>query len=353
VIFNLLRAIAAACTRSGIHPPLYKAGEAEDELVDGGRVRAVDSDEVADLLGNGPCVVGGTAWVFTREELEGRLDYLFIDEAGQVPLANAVAMGLSARNLILIGDQMQLGQPTQGSHPGESGSSCIEYLLQGHATVPPDRGVFLGVSRRMHPAVCQFISQAIYESRLTSLPATAQHRVCANGDEKIIRTETGVFFVPSVHTGCEQSSEEEVDLIERIVAELRNRSVVDGNGGPRPLRLDDILIVAPFNMQVRSLVARLGRGARVGSVDKFQGQEAPVVIVSMCSSSLEEAPRGAAFLLSPNRLNVAVSRAQALAIVVGCPALLATRCRSIEEMRLLNLLCRLEQYVYVEGPAPG
>ncbi len=345
VVMNLLGAVAKACAGTGVRGSLYKAGEgADDELVRSGTVTQTESNGVAALLDAGPCVVGGTAWVFARPELEGRFDYLFIDEAGQVPLANAVAMGLAARNLILVGDQMQLGQPTQGSHPGESGLSCIEYVLQGHATVPPEMGVFLGVSHRMHPAVCRFISAAIYEGRLTSVASTEHHRVLPAAGTAIVPAETGVVFVSVDHEGCAQASEEEIDIIGRIVAELTRRMVIDKSGGPRALELKDILLVAPFNMQVRRLLARLGAGARVGSVDRFQGQEAPVVIVSLCASSLEEAPRGADFLLSPNRLNVAVSRAQALAIVVGCPALLAHRCRSIEEMKLVNLLCRLEQY---------
>ncbi|MGH7630471.1 MAG: TM0106 family RecB-like putative nuclease [Gemmatimonadales bacterium] len=345
VVLNLLGAVAEARTGSGAVGALYKVGdEADDELVQSGAVTLAESRAVATLLENGPCVVGGTAWVFSRPELQGRFDYLFIDEAGQVPLANAVAMGLSARNLILVGDQMQLGQPTRGAHPGESGLSCIEYVLHGHATVPPELGVFLGVSHRMHPSVCRFISVAIYDGRLSSVPATERHRVVRGAGAALIAAETGVLFVPVAHEGCAQSSEEEVEVIARIVAELRRRTVVGKEGGPRALTLGDILFVAPFNLQVRRLQERLGAGARVGSVDRFQGRQAPVVIVSLCASSLDEAPRGAEFLLSPNRLNVAVSRAQALAVVVGCPALLAGRCRSIEEMKLVNLLCRLEQY---------
>lgn len=139
-------------------------------------------------------------------------------------------------------------------------------------------------------------------------------------------------------------SDEEVDAIACLVEELLTREVVDKKGGLRRLQLDDILLVAPYNMQVRALKARLGPRARVGSVDLFQGQEAAVVIVSLCASSLEESPRGAEFLLSPNRLNVAISRAQALAIVVGSPGLARARCRSVEEMKLVNLLCRLIQY---------
>ena len=298
---------------------------------------------VAAVVGDEPVVVGGTAWVFSRPELQGRFDYLFIDEAGQTSLANAVAMGLSATNLILVGDQMQLGQPMQGTHPGETGLSCLEYALHGHATIPPDRGVFLDTSFRMHPAVCRFISGAIYEGRLRSDPETANQRILATANARVPR-EAGIVFLPVAHEGCAQSSDEEVSAIEGLVKELARRQFVDKAGNPRSMTFDDILLVAPFNMQVRRLRERLGNAARVGSVDKFQGQEAPVVLVSMCASSLDEAPRGADFLLSPNRLNVAVSRAQVLAIVVASPGLMTTRCRTIDEMRLVNLLCRLHHY---------
>ena len=353
VIVNLLKAVVEARRRNRRGPAsLYKVGDEEDEaVVTEGHVRLIESKEAAGALDAGPAVVGGTAWVFSRPELEGRLDYLFVDEAGQVSLANAVAMGLSARNLVLIGDQMQLGQPSRAVHPGESGLSCLDYVLQGHATVPEDLGIFLGVSRRLHPAVCGFISDAIYEGRLTNLAETARHRVIRSAGTTLVPAEAGVVFLPVEHEGCAQASEEEVDLIARIVDELLGRTVIDRDGGPRPMTMNDILLVAPYNMQVRRLRHRLGAGARVGSVDKFQGQEAPVVIVSMCASSLDESPRGAEFLLNPNRLNVAVSRAEALAIVVASPGLLAVRPRSIEEMRLVNLLCRLEQYAGTLGSA--
>jgi uncharacterized protein len=355
VVLNLLKAVVEARQR-GTHRParLCKVGEeADDPLVVSGAVSLLESKDAAEALGDGPVVMGGTAWVFSRPELEGRLDYLFIDEAGQVSLANAVAMGLSARNLVLIGDQMQLGQPSQVVHPGESGLSCLEYVLQGHATVPEHLGIFLGVSRRLNPAVCRFISDAIYEGRLTNLPETERHRVFRSAGATLVPAEAGVVFVPVEHDGCDQASNEEVETIARIVKELLGRTVTDRHGGPRRMALNDILFVAPYNMQVRRLKHRFGAQARVGSVDKFQGQEAPVVIVSMCASSLDESPRGAEFLLNPNRLNVAVSRAEALAIVVASPGLLDTRCRSVREMKLVNLLCRLEQYAEAAPDAGG
>ncbi len=344
VILNLMRAVVRAGGGAGGPAPLYKVGDQEDDpLLAEGLVRVVGSKEVPNALGEGPVLVGGTAWVFSRPELEARFDYLVIDEAGQVSLANAVASGLSAGNLILVGDQMQLAQPTQGSHPGETGLSCLEYLLHGRATVPPDLGVFLGRSRRMHPELCGFVSAAVYDGRLGSIPETARHRVIGGGSPSV-PAETGIAWVPVRHDGCTQRSEEECEAIAAIVEELLRRRVVDRDGRERPMTPADILIVAPFNLQVRCLAERLGPAARIGTVDKFQGQEAPVVIVSLCASTLDEAPRGAGFLLSPNRINVAVSRAEALAVVVGSPDLLDVRCRSVEEMRLVNLLCHLVQY---------
>ncbi|MGH7579587.1 MAG: TM0106 family RecB-like putative nuclease [Gemmatimonadales bacterium] len=350
VVLNLMGKVLKAAAGRGVAAGFYKAGkDEEDELIAGGDIQQVESGDVAGVMGDGPVLVGGTAWVFSREDLEGSFDYLFIDEAGQVSLANAVAMGRSTRNLILVGDQMQLGQPSQASHPGETGLSCLEYLLHGHATVPPDAGIFLGRSYRMHDGVCRFISDAVYDGRLGSAPETARHRVVRGKDSVLVPAETGVVWVPVSHDDCDQWSEEECRTIAAIAGELLRRTVVGRDGVERPMTAADILVVAPFNLQVRKLRDALGPGARVGSVDKFQGQEAPVVIVSLCASSIEDASRGAEFLLNPNRLNVAVSRAEALAIVVGSPELMRVRCRSVEEMKLVNLLCHLVQYA--EGRA--
>lgn len=350
-IINLMNAVVDAIGADSQRFPMIKVGGAGD--AEGAKlpIVAMESKAAAAACGNAPSVAGGTAWFFSRPELVGCFDYLFVDEAGQVSLANLVAIGSSAKNLILVGDQMQLSQPIKGSHPGESGLSCLDYLLQKHATIPPELGIFLGQSRRMHPDICRFISEAVYQGRLSSLPATGLQRI-AGGSAALIPRETGVVFVPVEHEGNGQSSEEEVEIIRKIVAELRTRMVVDQSGASHPLTLErDILLVSPFNMQVRRLRDALGPSARIGSVDKFQGQEAPVVIVSLASSSLEDSPRGAEFLLNKNRLNVAVSRAQALAIVVASPALLAPRCRTIEEMALVNLLGKLRHHSLAGAPS--
>ncbi|MEP6620734.1 MAG: TM0106 family RecB-like putative nuclease, partial [bacterium] len=333
VVINLMTRIAQRSSEIDAHPALVKvSGDSTDPLITSGRASHIDSRDAAAEIAKGPLVIGGTAWCFARPELDGTLDYLYIEEAGQFSLANAIAVGASAANLILLGDQMQLAQPTQGSHPGESGLSALEYLLHGHATVPPELGIFLGQSHRMHPDVCALISEAYYDGRLKSAAKTADNRIIG-AERTSIGLDAGVRFVPVVHNGCAQDSDEEVDAIAELVASLMGCRVTVKGRAERPMTIDDVLVVAPFNMQVRALKRRLGPAARVGSVDKFQGQEAPVVIVSMCASTLDDAPRGPQFLLSKNRLNVAISRAQALAIVVGSHQLGDVRVRSVEEMR--------------------
>ena len=286
-------------------------------------------------------LIGGTAWAFSAESAVGLIDYLFVDEAGQVSVANLMGMSPSTRNIVLLGDQMQLGQPTQGSHPGESGLSTLGYLLEDKPTIPDELGIFLSKTWRLHPSICAFISEAVYEGRLQPREENVNRKLILNGDVDGLR-EAGILFVPVEHEGNSQSSPEEADVIRQITQELLAGHHTDEAGiDIGPLNSKDLLIVAPYNMQVRSLQRVLGPQARVGTVDKFQGQEAPVVILSMCSSAGDASPRGIEFLLDKNRLNVAISRAQSLAIVVGHPALASTPCSTVEQMRLVNMYCRL------------
>jgi predicted RecB family nuclease len=275
-------------------------------------------------------LLAGTAWLFARPELDQQLDYLFIDEAGQVSLADALAMGTSAKALVLLGDPVQLAQVSQGTHPGGSGASVLEHLLGDAQTIPEDRGLFLEHSYRMHPDVCRYISDAFYESRLEP----------AEGCElQSTSLGTGLRFLPVEHEGNRRSSAEEAARVREEFQRLLGREWTDAKGDTRPLGLTDILVVAPYNEHVKCLAETLPRGARVGTVDKFQGQQAPVVFFSMATSSGEDVPRNLEFLLSRNRLNVAVSRAKCLAYVVASPKLLEVGCRSIEQMRMANALC--------------
>jgi predicted RecB family nuclease len=276
-----------------------------------------DNDDV-EAAGPEVNLLAGTSWLFARPGMTDKADVLFIDEAGQVALADALAMSQAARSVVLLGDPQQLAHVSQGTHPRGSGVSVLEHLLGDRPTVSPEAGVFLDQTWRMHPDVCRFVSEAMYEGRLTSRPGLERWAVESSG---------------LCGAGAEAVAAEVALLLDR-------GRVVEAGGVERALELEDILVVAPFNAQVRCLVAALPAGARVGTVDKFQGQEAPIVFFSMTSSSGEDVPRGMDFLFSRNRLNVAVSRAQAMAVVVCSPRLLSAQCSSVEQMRLVNALCR-------------
>ncbi|MFN4926849.1 TM0106 family RecB-like putative nuclease [Bradyrhizobium sp.] len=286
-------------------------------------------------------LVGGTAFHFCTDDQRGTYDYLFVDEAGQVSLGNLVAMAGAAANIVLIGDQMQLPQPVQGVHPGETGLSSLEYLLEGKATVAEDRGILLNETRRLHPALCTFISEAIYDGRLEAHPSTAERYLVLKQDAHPALRSAGLSFVPIAHDGCTQSSRAEAEAIVELVRNACTHSVVR-DGKEIPITLKDILIVAPYNLQVNLLKQLLPEGAQIGTVDKFQGQEAAIVIVSMTTSRGTEAPRGTEFLFNPNRFNVAVSRAECLAIVVHGAELLEGAWTKIEDLRRLNLFAHAE-----------
>ena len=286
-------------------------------------------------------LVGGTVFHFSREDQRSRYDYLFVDEAGQVSLGNLVAMAAAAKNIVLIGDQMQLPQPVQGVHPGESGLSSLEYLLEDKATVPDERGILLNESRRLHPTLCKFISEAIYDGRLEAYPTTSERYLILNATADSALRPAGLSFVPVAHDGCTQSSRPEAEEIARLVAELQTHRIFR-DGQDVPLTLGDILIVAPYNLQVNLLKQVLPKGAQVGTVDKFQGQEAAVVIVSMTTSKGVDAPRGTEFLFNENRFNVAISRAECLAIVVHGSELLDGGWTDLDDLYRLNLFAHAE-----------
>jgi predicted RecB family nuclease len=318
------------------------ASDPETEVAGGTVIQNVYSN--ADIVKGNDQLIAGTAWLFADLGLEAKLDYLFVDEAGQVSLPNLVAAGTSARNIVLLGDQMQLGQPIQGDHPGRSGESTLDYLLDGEATVPEDRGIFVATSWRMHPDVCRFISDAVYDGRLEPEPGNERQHLILNEQAHAALAPAGIRFVPAVHEGCSQKCEPEAVLVAEILASLLEQSYEDKGARRHRMTLEDVLVVAPYNAQVNFLRSRLPTGARVGTIDKFQGQEAQAVIVSMTTSSGEYLPRNIEFLYNKNRLNVAASRAKCLAVVVGSPQLLRIRCSSAEQMELVNTLCWLSEY---------
>ena len=284
----------------------------------------------------------GTAWLFCNEALNQKVDYLFIDEAGQVSLANTLAMCTATKNIVLIGDQMQLSQPIKGTHPGIAGKSSLEYLLEGYDTIPAEKGIFLNETRRLNKNICEFISSSFYESRLKPHPVTSERYVKLNLDN--IKDE-GINFIPMYHENNTQKSIEETDYIKDLIGKIIGKRCKDnGDTKERSLDLNDILIVAPFNMQVNNLARNLPINSKVGTIDKFQGQEAKIVFISMTSSDPENIPRNKDFLFSRNRLNVGISRAECTTIILFNPNLLNTSCQKIEEMRLINNFCKLLKY---------
>jgi uncharacterized protein len=339
-IGNLLREVATAARQRGVTVGILQKAR-DEEACDDPDVECTNSnDEVARALAEGDAqVVGGTQWLWARPDMTGAIDVLVVDEAGQLSLANVVAMGGAPSRVILLGDPQQLSQPSKGIHPAGAELSALEHLLGDVATVPEDRGIFLGTTWRMHPDVCAFVSDAFYDGRLGAEPGCAVQRV---HDGPWVGG-TGLRWSPIAHVGNRVTSAEEVDEVRRGVDALLGRPFTDRSGTVRPLTLDDILVVAPYNAHVARLAEALPEGARVGTVDKFQGQEAPVVIFSMATSSADDLPRGLDFLLSLNRLNVAISRAQALAVLVFSPALLDVRARSVRQLQLVNTLCRFSE----------
>jgi superfamily I DNA and/or RNA helicase len=341
-INNLLRCVEEVADEQGFTFRGVKKASDDDDKLNGRIIEDVKDNKKIDA--GQYQLIGGTAWFFSRQEMDQQLDYLFIDEAGQESLAKVVAAGASAKNIVLVGDQMQLSQPVKGAHPGGSGVSALEYLMAGWATVPPDRGILLSKTWRMHPELCRFVSEAFYEGRLEPDKSTARQRLLIDEGGADGLAPVGLTFVEVEHEGNSQRSAEEAERLREMYALLVGREWVDQNGEVRPITTDDILVVSPYNMQVDTLVEELPAGARVGTVDRFQGQEAALTLLSMAASDSESAPRGMEFLYSRNRMNVAISRGRCAAAIVGSTSFAAASCRSIEQIKLVNTLCWARQW---------
>ena len=296
-----------------------------------------DAKTIADPKAN---LVAGTAWAFGAAAMDGTLDYLFIDEAGQVALPHAIAVMTAAKNTILLGDPLQLAQVSHTQHPGNLGASVLEHVLDRDLRpVAPERGVLLTDSYRMHPDVCAFISELLYEGRLRSAAQRELQAVRSPG-----LGGTGLRYLPVEHTGNSQASDAEAERIAGEIGLLLHGSVCDVHGVWRALEPADVIVVTPYNAQVRRIRRALDyagiAGIEVGTVDKFQGREAYVVFFSTAASSDEEAARGVGFVFDRQRFNVAISRARALAVMVGSPALLIHRATSVDDVRVANGVCR-------------
>ena len=310
---NMLRAIAAA----GLDPKRIgkkpKAGDVDEHpwttLTAGSTAQFTAQDD--------GWVIGGTAWTFANATTIPResLDLLVVDEAGQFSLASTIAAAVAAQRLLLLGDPQQLPQVSQGSHPEPVDVSALGWLSDGHDVLPPEFGFFLAKSWRMHPAVCAPVSRLSYEGKLES---KAESRM-------LVGIEPGLHPVAVDHELNSTSSSEEADRVVDLVRDALGRSWTEA-GSTRPLEQTDIIVVAPYNAQVELVGERLAAAGLgdvpVGTVDKFQGREAAIAIVSLAASSADEVPRGLEFLLLANRLNVAISRAQWAAYLIYSPALL-------------------------------
>jgi uncharacterized protein len=283
----------------------------------------------------------GTSWFFVDPRMNKTLDYLFIDEAGQVALGTTIANATSADNLVLIGDQMQLSQPMRAKHEGYARMSSLDFILEDDDTISTDKGVFLNVTRRLNKKICNYISTSFYDSRLTSDPITETRSVNLKLDP--IKDE-GLFYVPIDHNGCSQRSDEEADLVEKVFNKIVNKEYKSENITGK-ISAKDIMVVAPYNAQANNIRERLKKkfkdDVRVGTIDLFQGQEAKVVLISMTTSDVESLPRHKDFFFSRNRLNVAISRAECVAIIIFNENLLLASASSIKEMKLINSFCKL------------
>jgi uncharacterized protein len=342
VIANFLEAVAGAAIEAGQQIRIaQRCDDPDDASGHADIVRVGSNDALLAGLGSGAYdVVGGTSFLWARDDLAGAADVLFVDEAGQLSLATACSVGGAARSFVLLGDPNQLPQVSQGTHPEGAEASALEHLLDGARTIAPDRGLFLSTTYRLHPDVNAFVSDAFYESRLVPDEANAVQDLAAGQPVG----GTGVRFVGLPHTGGRNRSTEEAAWVVAAIESLVGRPWTDRKGQVRALEIPDVLVVAPYNAQVAEIArlaeARFGVLPNVGTVDKFQGREAPVAIYSMATSSPDDAPRDLEFLYSGNRFNVAISRARGLAVLVASPDLLRVACRTPEQMRLVNSFCR-------------
>jgi uncharacterized protein len=350
VIRNLLEEVAQAAAEEGLTLRILQRVR-EGEATGGVAIQESDKSDClsAALRGGDVDVAAGTVWAWARADCEGLVDTLVIDEAGQLSLANATAATTAARNVLLLGDPQQLEQPIQGSHPEGCDRSALEHLLGHHDTVPADRGLFLDTTWRLSPPIRALTSELFYEGRLTN------HQHCARqaltGPTPL--AGTGLWLALTEHEGNTSTSPEEVDKVVSLVQALirPENGWIDFHGAANPLTHEDLRIVSPYNAQVAALRAALPEATeQIGTVDRFQGQQAPVVIYSMTTSSTEEAPRGLEFLFSLNRLNVATSRARCACILVASPALFDAECRTPRQMRLVNALCRYREMARILPP---
>jgi uncharacterized protein len=347
VISHLLSEMCKAAKEAKVRVRCVQKANNDDGCEDNQIIQAETNEDVLAALTTGAATVAaGTSWLWSRPDMASSVDVLFVDEAGQMSLANVLAISQAATSVVLLGDPQQLDQPQKGTHPPGAEVSALSHLLNGRATIGDEQGVFLAETRRLHPDVCAFTSEVFYDGRLMARPENSQQRLNVQGP----LDGTGLRFVPVQHSGNQSESPEEAAIIASLILQLLDGKPrwTDKKGQIHTLEPEHILVVAPYNAQVALLTETLLSGARIGTVDKFQGQEAPLVFYSMTTSTPEDAPRGMEFLYSLNRLNVATSRARCVAVLVASPALFNVQCKTPRQIELANAFCR---YVEIAAAA--
>ena len=346
VIHNLLERVEKIAEKQSFLFKGLKMGNPDNEdTFYKGKLIKTDKNEkhyIDGLKERNTLLYAGTKYHLSQWYYRSKIDYLFVDEAGQISIADLIALGGVAKNIILVGDQLQLGQPTQGSHPGLSNNSVLDYLLQGKDTVEDNRGIFLSRTYRMHPNINSFISENFYENKLLTNPENKNRKI--GFPKNFFLNNEGIHTILMDHEDCTQTSEQEFKKIDEIIKKLIGKKFTDADNKERPLTIEDFLIVSPYNAQVNFLLARLPEGTRCGTIDRFQGQEAPVTIISMTSSDLESLPRDKSFFFNRNRLNVAISRAQCLSVILFNPKLLDSPPKTYEEFKMINNFQKLLKF---------
>ena len=340
VIGNLLKAVLVAADEEGVDVRAIQRGEADVIVDDPSVSRGKDTEDVRAKLGDGRAnLAAGTTWLWASAKMRDAVDVLFVDEAGQISLANVVAVGRASASLVLLGDPQQLDQPLRGSHPPGADRSALAHVLGEDSTMPPTQGLFLETTWRLHPALCDFTSEVFYDDRLEPERHLAVQRLRS---DRPVADGVGPRLLDVATVGADNESPLEAAAVADLARSLVEGGAtwVDEHGVHHAVSWSEVLIVAPYNAQVGAIRRLLPPEARVGTVDKFQGQEAPISLYSMTTSSPELAPRGMDFLYSRNRLNVATSRARCVAVVVASPDLFRVRARTPEQMRLANAFCR-------------
>jgi predicted RecB family nuclease len=345
VIRNLIDEVVKQAARYGRSVRIGQRPDGDERFLHPSAESLDYGQIVARLVHEELDIVAGTAWLWARDEFTQVVDTLVVDEAGQFSLANALAIAGAGRNLVLLGDPQQLAQPSRGAHPPGSEVSALGHVLGEFDTMPDTAGLFLDQTYRLHPDLCRYTSEVFYDNRLEGVDGLVNQRI--SGTSWTL-AETGLSFVEGNHQGNANVSREEAVEVVRLVRNLIGASWTDKEQHTRRMGTGDVLVVTPFNAQVREIESALaGAGfseVRVGTVDKFQGQQAPAVVYSMASSSSADAPRGLEFLFDLHRLNVATSRARAAAVLVASRELLRVFCKTPRQMVLVNALCRAREF---------